>query len=103
MKSKRKFRRKTLRQWSAFARRGLRQRAYEHQVHLHSFEDEVILRKMRESGLHGAKALAGQYPDLFDRRNLERAMKRMARQGLLRRGRRDRFTGQRYDIERRAA
>jgi hypothetical protein len=63
----------------------------------------VILRKMRESGLESARGLAGQYPDLFDRRYLGRAMKRMARQGLLRKRRMDRFTGQRYSIERRAA
>jgi hypothetical protein len=103
VKSGRKFRRKTLKQWAAFARRGRRQRAYEHEVHLHRFEDEVILRKMRESGLESAKGLAGRYPELFDQRNLGRAMKRMARQGLLNRRRMDRFTGQRYSIERRAA
>lgn len=103
MKSKRKFKRKTLRQWAAFANRGRKRRAYADDVHLHRFENEVILRKMSESGHRSAKSLAGAYPDLFHPQNLNRAMKRMAKAGLLRRGKFNRFGGQGYSIDREEA
>lgn len=61
---------------------------------LHDFEDDVILRKVRalETPRKGlwvftANALMNTYPDLFIEKNLYRALKRMSRQGTLRRPR----------------
>jgi hypothetical protein len=84
VKSKRKFRRKTLKQWAAFARRGMTRGTYTNDVHLHRYENEVILRKMRESGAITATMLAGMFPDLFNTRFLGRALKRMSKERLVR-------------------
>jgi hypothetical protein len=87
VKSQRKFRRKTLKQWAAFVRRGRSFKApdYRTQKNVHRFENEVIERKMRASGRGSLTSteLCGLYPDLFHPRHLERAMKRMRSEGRL--------------------
>lgn len=105
MKTKRKFRRKTLKQWAAFVRKGQKAKAYEADHRLHDFEDEVILRKWLESGepTISAKRLAGLYPNLFDPSKLPRAMKRMAKQGTIERAGNNRFTGGTYRLKKHGA
>jgi hypothetical protein len=86
VKSKRKFRRKTLKQWAAFARGGRRRTPeYRTSKGLHRFENEVIERKIRESkrGSLTATELCGLYPSLFDPKHLPRAMRRMRSEGRL--------------------
>lgn len=80
--------RKSRRKW--WGRRPHKAKSYKHATAIHEFENEVILRKARElRGAFGAQgftaaALANAYPNLFDKRNLTRALKRMYREGRVR-------------------
>lgn len=93
MTSKRQSRRKgRLQRWAFKAK------AYKSATEIHEFENEVILRKataLKEltGGAFGpqaftAAALESAFPTLFDTRNLNRALKRMRKDGLLVRGKR---------------
>lgn len=73
-----------------WGRRKFRARSYQYNPYVQAFEDDVILRKVRgmETRVDGlwdftATALRNTYPDLFNERHLPRALKRMARQGKL--------------------
>lgn len=90
-----------------WGRRAFKPRTYAMSPELHAFENEVILRKVRqlEGGapnlwVFDANALCRTYPDLFNPKFMKRTLKRMANQGLLTRSRG--FTGL-YTLDERPA
>lgn len=85
MKSKLKSRRKrTLKQWGAFARRGFKKREYKHNRLLHEYEHQIILRDaLAMGGSFTAATLKARHPDRYDEKVLPSALKRMGSAGLL--------------------
>jgi hypothetical protein len=94
----RKRRKKTLKQWAAFARKGLRKRTYKYNAALHDYEHRIILRDVL--ALEGttsftAATLVNAYPGRYHITTLKVAMKRMSQIGLLE------HTGHKWDTWRR--
>lgn len=96
-------RRKSRRKW--WGRRPFRAPTYKTAYRIHDFENEVITRKVRELEpgnpavpvwAFTAESLLEVYPDLFDPRNLRRALRRMRRQGVISGGR---FLGKIYVLD----
>lgn len=85
MNSKLKSRRKrTLKQWVSFAFRGVRKRTYKTNVYLHRYEEEIILRDVREMGGTFTYAdLCNAHPGRYDPNTLAMALKRMKGAGVL--------------------
>lgn len=78
-------RKKTLKQWAAFGRRGMRKRTYKDNRRLHEYEHAIILRDAIALGgaSFDAYTLDEHYPGRYDIATLKAAMKRMQQEKLL--------------------
>lgn len=86
----RRRRKKTLKQWAAFGRRGMRKRRYQDSFRLHEYEHAIILRDAIaafQGAPFDAFDLDRVYPGRYDVTTTKLALKRMIDQGLLKRSR----------------
>jgi hypothetical protein len=78
------LKRRTARQWAAFAFKGLRRRSYATAYRLHDYERQLILEDLRKLGGSGSTAdLQRISPGRYDVPTLRLALKRMVSKGDL--------------------
>lgn len=95
------MKRKTLKQWVVFGRRGMRKRKYRDNYRLHEHEHQVILRDAcaLDCEEFTGTTLINSYPGRYDEYMLREALIRMRKQGLLKRNYKSRVFGTAYKVK----